>query len=629
MEVLISARSRACLVSALVAAASLSRMATADEGAKTRRGLASDSVREALQCEVYALTAERSRLLAEAVEQDPKLDAAQWQLGRVKDDHGKWIDHDQAAAAPGVTEKLAEYERVRAKYPDTVDGQLSIANWCAKRKLVQQERAHLMRILDLAPDHVDVRAKLGFVRSGSVWLSREAIAAEQEQQLQNERDLKTWRPVVQEIIKDLRHRSEDRQKAATERLMAIHDPAALPAMLEVVFGANEKESLLFVEAQAQMAAPDAAIALARAALFAPSPATRQAAVTKLSEREFEEYVPQLLATLYSPVTSKTATALLPNGQIGLRQVFVREGVDRQEVLQVDTRYERVARFGGNQADSINSAVIDAVNIVSKREQAAMQQNAITEALNQRVIAVLSETTKQQFPDVAGWWKWWNDRTEIVQVSKAVVLKTQTQAVKVVDYVPPPPTPRGSSGTGGGSTGSGGRSGSGGRVEASGNQRGGTATALIVHECLAAGTTVWTLRGATTIESVRVGDLMLSRDQDSGELAYKPVLRTTVRPKGPIVRLNINGDTIETSGGHLFWVSGEGWTRSRELQPGMVLHGASGPARVTSTEAGEPVETYNLVVADFSTYFVGSAKVLSHDFLTPQPTRAIVPGLRLE
>jgi hypothetical protein len=80
---------------------------------------------------------------------------------------------------------------------------------------------------------------------------------------------------------------------------------------------------------------------------------------------------------------------------------------------------------------------------------------------------------------------------------------------------------------------------------------------------------------------------------------------------------------------LFWVSGEGWIKSRNLQSGMVLHTADGPARVTNVEAGQTAETYNLVVADFNTYFVGEQKLLSHDNTVRRPTTTVVPGLKAD
>ena len=38
------------------------------------------------------------------------------------------------------------------------------------------------------------------------------------------------------------------------------------------------------------------------------------------------------------------------------------------------------------------------------------------------------------------------------------------------------------------------------------------------------------------------------------------------------------------------------------------------------------EAYNLVVADFNTYFVGETGILVHDNTPRLPTRATVPGL---
>ena len=38
------------------------------------------------------------------------------------------------------------------------------------------------------------------------------------------------------------------------------------------------------------------------------------------------------------------------------------------------------------------------------------------------------------------------------------------------------------------------------------------------------------------------------------------------------------------------------------------------------------ETYNLVIADFNTYFVGESGILVHDNTARRPTQAVVPGL---
>jgi len=128
-----------------------------------------------------------------------------------------------------------------------------------------------------------------------------------------------------------------------------------------------------------------------------------------------------------------------------------------------------------------------------------------------------------------------------------------------------------------------------------------------------------------IETIRVGDVVLSQDIESGELAYKPVLRTTIRPMERLVKIRVGNESFETSGGHLFWVSGQGWSKARELESGHSLHAIEGAVPVTAIESGTEAQTYNLVVADFNTYVVGTGKILSHDVTDRRPTRTVVPG----
>jgi len=51
-----------------------------------------------------------------------------------------------------------------------------------------------------------------------------------------------------------------------------------------------------------------------------------------------------------------------------------------------------------------------------------------------------------------------------------------------------------------------------------------------------------------------------------------------------------------------------------------------PIRVAAIESTDEAEAYNLIVADFNTYFVGKGGILVHDNTPRRPTRATVPGL---
>ena len=84
--------------------------------------------------------------------------------------------------------------------------------------------------------------------------------------------------------------------------------------------------------------------------------------------------------------------------------------------------------------------------------------------------------------------------------------------------------------------------------------------------------------------------------------------------------------IHCSGGHPFWVSGEGWVKARDLKPNARLHAVDGTRAIGSIKQTGFEPTYNLIVADFHTYFVGQGKILSHDNTIREPTEAVVPGL---
>src|SRR5262249_32851025 len=118
------------------------------------------------------------------------------------------------------------------------------------------------------------------------------------------------------------------------------------------------------------------------------------------------------------------------------------------------------------------------------------------------------------------------------------------------------------------------------------------------ECFAAGTSVWTESGARAIETVKVGDRVLSKDVETGELAYKPVVQTTVPPPKALPALRFGDETLVCTGGHRFWNSGSGWIKARDLGPQTLLHTVTGNTPLWSAKKGTTAETYNLVVADF-------------------------------
>ena len=78
-------------------------------------------------------------------------------------------------------------------------------------------------------------------------------------------------------------------------------------------------------------------------------------------------------------------------------------------------------------------------------------------------------------------------------------------------------------------------------------------------------------------------------------------------------------------GHPLWVSGSGWRMAKELHAGDLLHGVHGSVPIDSIEPGPEAEAYNLVVADFNTYFIGKHRLLVHDNRARLATNKVLPG----
>lgn len=591
-----------------VAALSLaSKIATAETKAE-RFQAAVDLVKEALHREVYGQTDDRQQLLEDALAKSPDLEAAHWHLGHVNE-KGKWVDFQEAADLLQANKKLDVYRRLRDEAEDTVDGQFQLADWCRRNKLVDQERAHLSRVVELSPDHLDARARMGHIRVGGEWLTADERRGEFERVVEMRKALADWRPVMRDIARGLSRRGELQREAAAAKLLATGDPTAIGAMEEVISPLGEDAAKLVIEAIAVMEQHDASVALARQAVYSPHVSVRELACEKLKGRSTEGFVPQLLAELQTPVVSRSQLYRGRGGSLVSRQVLAREGQDHRDLAVLETEYERIARMGGDADDTLARALTDLQRTAIMRDVALSRENTQTAAMNLRVMNVLEQSTGEMMPPLPqNWWTWWNDENEVfVQTDKPIRQTYQRDTVAVVDRTPLDSTgPQDQRETGPATQ--------------------ATPVPRFSGDCLAAGTKVWTELGPLAIEEIRVGDRVLAQDPDTGELAYKPVLGTTIRPASRLVRITAGQDSITTSGGHLYWTAGEGWQKARELASGGELHSIRGSVRISQVEKAELAPTYNLIVADFHTYFVGASHVLCHDNTLREPTDALVPGL---
>jgi hypothetical protein len=507
----------------------------------------------------------------------------------------KWVDFEDMVKESRDDEVLKEYTKRRDKAANTVAAQMELADWCRRQKLVDQQRAHLTAVLQLEPDHAAARAQLGHVRVDDVWLSKEEVDAGRERALAAAAALRRWTPRMKEIRESIAG-SPARKSAALAQLRKINDPAAIPAMEAELSSAGEAAGLALVEGLARIEAADASLALARQAIYSRYDEVRDEAAQRLKDRQLESYVPALLASLRTPWQSRMQVARAPGGRLLYRHAAYSEGEHRAQLAVLDHTF----RLEGDMRRALSQAGGEAVASAARRRVSAEVENDTIERHNRRVCDLLQETTGQKLSsDPDDWWRWWNDYNEVYYTDPKPVQQRYARSESAV-YVP--------------------------EELAIPSSTGGAATPRTGGECLAAGTPVWTNTGRKAVERVRVGDLVLAQDPRSGELAFKPVIRTTIRAPEKLLRLRLAGETIRCTGGHPFWVAGEAWQKARKLKPGMLLHGVKTPVLVEQVTAEEsPEQTYNLIVADFHSYFVGSSQVLSHDNTIREHSDAAVPG----
>jgi RHS repeat-associated protein len=142
-------------------------------------------------------------------------------------------------------------------------------------------------------------------------------------------------------------------------------------------------------------------------------------------------------------------------------------------------------------------------------------------------------------------------------------------------------------------------------------------ALASGSCFTGDTLVSTENGLKRIDEIEIGDKVWSYNIETGELELKEVQNVFVKENNEILHLTTsNGETIDTTTNHPFYVEEKGWIAAGDLEIGDVVYTIDGEeAEITEMvieKFAEPVIVYNLEVEDFHTYFVGNAEVLVHN-----------------
>lgn len=649
------------LTSATIAAGSA-------ENSGSPRPSAEVMVADALRAEIDGNLAKRRVLLSVAVDAQPDFAPARWHSGQVRTGND-WMSVKDSQAAAAANPARAQYESMRTAAQGSADAQLALARWCRKNGLEDEARFHWSTLLTFQPNNNEALRALGvrwfngrLMTKPEIAVAKAAIQAAKEAAKAYEQQVARWERLL--AAGDLKSRNE-----ALQEIRELKDVHAVAALEQITLDRELKTNDQFERCQqvseawlaALGAMPEqaATLSLVRHAVFSPLASIRDAATAALKERSPHDYVPTLLSALAMPLESTYRVVTDTDGSVHYFHSLYREGPTadwsfegRLSAMQHDLQGPTLVTVDDEiRKEKTTELHTAANNPIVRAEMASVAQtnrqrfgsqalsaqrqvaaaNRATAAANALVIPVLTVTTGEDFGDSPrAWWDWWlryneysSDEERPVQEQRFADSTHQyhrapsekTVYVRPVADKPEPANegrrlPYGQSG----------------RREVPFPRTPVPTRPAIGCECFAAGTPVWTRTGLKPIESLEIGDFVLAQSVDTGELTYKPVLGRTVRPSGPCQKMGLGTEQLVVAVGHPFWVAGVGWQMAKELQDGAVLHSVNGPVDLDSIADTGSVETFNLIVADFNTYFVGESGVLVHDITPRRPTVAVMPGL---
>jgi hypothetical protein len=578
------------------------------EAARAKAGREADAhVRLALWCEAHGLEAERLKHLAIAVLADPAHATARGLMGLVAY-RGGWCSPEavsvQIGSDPAYAAALASYNGRRARMADSADAHWKLALWCEQQGLKPEATAHLARVVQLEPGREAARKRLGYRKQGRRWVTDEQLAAEKaEAEAQKEAD-RHWTPLLTRWrgwIGDTARRTE-----LTEALATVADPRAVPSVWATLGRGEAPHQAAAVQVLGQIDSPDSTRALALLALDGKSPGVRARATQTLRLRDPRDVASLLVALLRDPQVDPdpilfhyqlvpiAGDALDAPGLLlvsGPRFNVVRTYTIDENAIQranpaspnsIDLLARALGRQRERQIQDL-ATLIDQIRRESAGHVLAARVHVRqVDQANARVIRTLSAATGHDLGnDKEAWRRWWTEERGYAY-EPAPVRPRQDLTLdesKPTDY-------------------------------SNVNDR--------ATSCFAAGTPVWTLAGPRPIESIAVGDQVLSQDPRTGALSYCPVVDTFHNKPNQVFKVDLRKDAIKATGIHRFWKAGRGWVMARDLKPGDVVRALGGVATVQSVEPAGVEPVYNLKVLQAESFFAGGSGLLVHDNSEVQP-----------
>jgi len=157
------------------------------------------------------------------------------------------LKRSQVARVQKPSAEQLEYEEIKKAIADTVDDHWKMQQWCLDNRLRKEREYHLLRIIQLDPDHKDARARLGYkdfdgewhheehfysnqgyVKDGGAYRLPIAIEMKERNELANDQ-VAQWNKKIRLLTNRFSKRND---RSALMELAAITDPIAVPGLMK-------------------------------------------------------------------------------------------------------------------------------------------------------------------------------------------------------------------------------------------------------------------------------------------------------------------------------------------------------------------------------------------------------------
>ncbi len=238
------------------------------------------------------------------------------------------LDAEQVKEVKHQSPAEVKYDQIQAKYPDTVEGQWKLAEWCRENHLSKQRKTHLERVIELDPNHVAARHALGYSQVQGRWVTQAKLMTEngyvrykgswvlpQEIELLEQQD-KQKKAQLEWSTKLNRWQTwfdTDKAPQAEANIKAIDDPYAARALVKHLEREQRRDvRMLYIEALGRLNAAAGMDALVDSSLFDADEEVRLAALDQIVSAKYKPAVARYVKALKSrdnPIVNRAAIGL--------------------------------------------------------------------------------------------------------------------------------------------------------------------------------------------------------------------------------------------------------------------------------------------------------------------------------